>query len=147
MKTTFASLPSEPHSIAMVKEWLCLDSVTARYTIGEKCSPEAAREAEVEYRRFLLLALKYPDVSLVPSEHVDAFWHYHILDTKKYLYDCQRMFGELLHHHPQVAPSPDVNFKKYQATLKLYRDEFGIIPSSWGDAAACSCQSCDSIRL
>jgi hypothetical protein len=145
MRTIVASLPAVPHAIATTMEWLCLDSVTVRYMSGEQCSREAAREAEAEYRRFLLLALKYPDVSLVPSELVDAFWHYHILDTKKYYYDCQRMFGELLHHHPQVEPSPDVK-SKYQTTLKLYRDEFGVVPASWGDAAACSCQSCDCIR-
>jgi hypothetical protein len=34
---------------------------------------------------------------------VDNFWHYHILDTKKYAVDCHNVFGYFLHHFPYVG--------------------------------------------
>lgn len=64
---------------------------------------ESLEQAESGYRRFLKLAAKYPDTPAVPSEQVDAFWHAHILDTKRYAGDCERIFGYMLHHDPYVG--------------------------------------------
>ena len=35
------------------------------------------------YRRFLYLVHLYPEKVVVPDKEIDAFWHTHILDTKK----------------------------------------------------------------
>jgi len=57
-------------------------------------------EAEKFYKRFLFLSAKYPKQPLVPTKHIDAFWHWHILDTQKYSADCISVFGVFLHHFP-----------------------------------------------
>lgn len=64
---------------------------------------ESLEQAERGYRQFLKLAAKYPETPAVPSELVDAFWHAHILDTRRYAEDCLRIFGYLLHHDPYVG--------------------------------------------
>src|SRR5882672_8892843 len=64
---------------------------------GELIDPDVA---ERDYRRFLTLHLRYPDRTLVPSALLDLVWHYHILDTRKYMEDCERIFGYYLHHDP-----------------------------------------------
>jgi hypothetical protein len=66
-------------------------------------TPDAVTRAELGYRQFLKLAAKYPSVPVVPNEAVDEFWHMHILDTRRYADDCERIFGHLLHHDPYVG--------------------------------------------
>ena len=56
--------------------------------------------AEAEYIKFLTLKKLYPKVALVPSKLVDKFWHEHILDTKAYAEDCNKVFGRFVHHFP-----------------------------------------------
>ncbi len=79
------------------------------------------------YKRFLILNVKYPDHKHVPNEPIDIFWHYHILDTRKYQRDCQSVFGELLHHYPYFGLNGDaeVRDEAFELTNQLYRIEFG----------------------
>lgn len=67
---------------------------------GEGWTLERARHVETWYRRFLYLNAIYPERSIVPTQDIDSFWHYHILDTRKYAEDCQLAFGYFLHHFP-----------------------------------------------
>jgi hypothetical protein len=67
---------------------------------GEGWTRELAERIEGEYRRFLTLLAKYPDEAIAPGKDVDRFWHAHILDTQKYVEDCERVFGRYLHHFP-----------------------------------------------
>ena len=82
-----------------------------------------------EYRRFLILCLENPDDPVVPSTLVDDFWHLHILDTQKYAEDCDRCFGEMLHHFPYFGMRGDddaANLRKaWLKTLSLYQSTFG----------------------
>jgi hypothetical protein len=55
------------------------------------------------YRAFLFLCKTYPDQVIVPTSEVDDFWHLHILDTRNYISDCERMFGYYLHHFPYAG--------------------------------------------
>jgi len=58
-----------------------------------------ASAAESQYRRFLALcAAGQPPPQ--PLADADELWHLHILDTIAYAADCQRIFGEFLHHIP-----------------------------------------------
>jgi hypothetical protein len=70
---------------------------------GEGWSQEKTNAVEKEYRRFLCLMKLYPDEDSAPTMDVDAFWHYHILDTMKYAADCEKVFGYFLHHYPYVG--------------------------------------------
>lgn len=63
-----------------------------------------------EYRRFLILCLEHRQDNkylIVPSKPVDKFWHLHILDTRKYIEDCQYCFGSMLHHFPYFGMRGD----------------------------------------
>jgi len=65
-------------------------------------SERQVEEAEVEYKRYLTLCLRYPypQHSIVPNKIMDTMWHYHIMDTKAYHKDCKRVFGHYFHHFP-----------------------------------------------
>ena len=67
---------------------------------GQGWSREYVDQMEVAYKRFLTLLVKYPEETIAPSKDVDKFWHGHILDTLKYAEDCQKLFGNFLHHFP-----------------------------------------------
>jgi hypothetical protein len=82
---------------------------------------------EVAYRRFLTLLAKYPDLQIAPTRDIDAFWHAHILDTRKYAADCERIFGGFVHHYPYLGLRGDQD-KADQAANALYAlfvTEFG----------------------
>ncbi|WP_161632598.1 glycine-rich domain-containing protein [Candidatus Synechococcus spongiarum] len=88
-----------------------------------------------EYRRFLVLCLEHRKDSkylIVPSKLVDKFWHLHILDTRKYIEDCQYCFGSMLHHFPYFGMRGDedaVNLREaWLETLALYQSAFDVEP-------------------
>src|SRR4029453_17770742 len=56
-------------------------------------SADLWEEGEERYRMFLALMLLYPDKEIVPTPHIDEFWHAHILDTVAYHRDCDQLFG------------------------------------------------------
>jgi hypothetical protein len=70
---------------------------------GEGWDQAKADAVEVEYKRFLHLSKEFPHELIAPSQAVDTFWHYHILDTVKYAADCAAVFGYFLHHNPNVG--------------------------------------------
>lgn len=88
-----------------------------------------ARLIESEYRKFLVLLLKYPNEAIVPAREVDEFWHYHILDTLKYEEDCKNIFGYFMHHFPYfgMRGEEDANNLKqaWKKTCELYIECFG----------------------
>ena len=104
---------------------------------------EFTKEVTKEYQRYLLLCQEYPDEPLVPSTFVDDFWHLHILDTIKYTDDCDRVFGEFLHHFPYFGmrgKEDAENLKEaWSKTLKLYEDRFGLKASAkiWPRSQRC----------
>lgn len=93
---------------------------------GEPINPDIAGLA---YRQFLTLRQRYPERTLVPSGLIDLVWHYHILDTRKYITDCERLFGAYLHHDPYFGINGDEDWKANQDawadTCALWEKEFG----------------------
>ena len=67
---------------------------------GQGWSREYCDEAEIEYKRYLILKHEHPEKEIVPNGVIDKFWHQHILDTIKYADDCQKLFGKFIHHFP-----------------------------------------------
>ena len=61
---------------------------------------ERVLRAIADYKRFLLAHYLHPDRVLAPTDDVDCVWHCHILDTQKYIDDCQWLFGRIIHHYP-----------------------------------------------
>ncbi len=106
-------------------------------------SQERADQSEIEYKRFLAMAVTYPDVDLVPSVEVDQFWHAHILDTRKYAADCEQVLGFFLHHAPDTGPREAEDVARQEATFAqsraLYEELFGV--SAEGQTAWCGLAS------
>jgi hypothetical protein len=93
---------------------------------------------EVWYRRFLYLARLYPEKAIVPSKDIDIFWHTYILDTQKYMADCETLFGKYFHHFPYFGmrgKKDRSNLEEaFSETDELYLLHFGESPLSTGIA-------------
>ncbi|HEY1043840.1 MAG TPA: glycine-rich domain-containing protein-like [Telluria sp.] len=96
---------------------------------GEGWSREKADAVEAEYRRFLYLMKKNPEAQGAPLVDVDTFWHYHILDTRKYIADCEEVFGHYLHHYPYLGlhgeDDEELHLQAGQRMKELYEESFG----------------------
>ena len=114
---------------------------------GPQWSLERALHAEKWYRRFLFLACKYPNKVVVPSKEIDEVWHTHILDTCKYMSDCDEIFGQYIHHYPYLGQrgASDALYLKesFQETLLLFQKHFGSTPLA--DSSICGGTSCDRV--
>jgi hypothetical protein len=90
---------------------------------------ETLAEAETNYRRFLALNLLYPSTTLSVNKIVDEYWHQHILDTRKYAADCEKVFGYFLHHYPYFGIAGEEDRKQnadaFSATARLWEGAFG----------------------
>lgn len=95
-------------------------------------SLEQCDNAEKHYKRFLYLCKKYPTSALVPIGDIDSFWHQHILDTKKYADDCDKVFGYFLHHFPYFGlrgeeDAAELN-RAAAATSEIFEKEYSESP-------------------
>jgi hypothetical protein len=90
-------------------------------------TPEQVESAELEYKRYLHLCLK-EGKGIVPNKIMDEFWHYHILDTRAYSKDTERVFGHYLHHFPYFGIRGEedaANLKSaFERTKGLYEAHF-----------------------
>lgn len=99
------------------------------------------------YKEWLVLQVLYEDLSFAPSELIDEFWHAHILDTRKYMNDCNMIKGEFIHHYPYFGLTDQENEtvleSGFQLTKKLYQHHFGHSDLGFnGDHfASCGCRS------
>jgi hypothetical protein len=84
---------------------LDLEAVKSLLRVNRPWSDAQCDLVEVWYRRYLTLAVLYPDETLRPTPEIDEFWHHHILCTHKYAEDCDRVFGRFLHHSPDSVDS------------------------------------------
>lgn len=101
---------------------LDLSSVRENAITKLSWSPEKAERVETSYKRFLyaLAHKEENDLLSPPSQEVDDFWHQHILDTRKYGEDCDRVFGHYIHHTPRL--SPEDQRKADARREQVYRD-------------------------
>lgn len=128
-----------------------LDFSRLRFKYAEASEAEMTGEqwdkAELEYRRFLHLKKLYPGVSMVPSKQVDQIWHAHILDTKAYREDCEKVFGRFIDHYPYFGIYGKEDYANlvsaFDKTIALYEKHFGLYPSkSPLNAARCEDHAC-----
>lgn len=96
---------------------------------GKGWTVDECERAELEYKRYLTLNLRYEDRAVVPTEKIDTMWHYHILDTRAYHRDCQEVFGEYFHHFPYFGMRGEEDAENLEnsffETVELYEREFG----------------------
>lgn len=81
---------------------------------------------EIWYKRFLSIKAKYPNETIAPYGPIDDFWHAHILDTRRYAKDCEKVFGRFLHHLPTYG-NYDIS-ETLDKMNRLYLIEFGEDP-------------------
>jgi hypothetical protein len=110
---------------------------------GPQWTKEETVKAIAHYLGFLYLADKYPRLTLVPSYEIDQVWHYHILDTSKYIDDCMMLFGYIIHHFPYLGLRDEQDqihqHRAYALTQALLRQHFQGI-SIEPDAAPSDCE-------
>lgn len=111
---------------------------------GKGWSEEQCEEAEKEYKKFLALKRTYPNKDIVPNHMVDEFWHRHILDTAKYVEDCELIFGYFLHHFPYFGMNGKQDAQNltdaFEETKELYQLHFN--KSYIGFAKRCKAPKC-----
>jgi hypothetical protein len=117
--------------------------------LHENWSEESIDQAESSYKRFLVLRLVYgANIAFVPNHIIDEYWHYHILDTRKYAMDCNQLFGKFIHHDPYfgIGSEEDVVHlhEAYKVTKTLWFKNFG--ESMEGEADPCSSSDCTACR-
>jgi hypothetical protein len=103
---------------------LDLAPIAFKACMDEGWDIEKVDTVTLRYRWFLQTIRSEPDASLAPPRDVDLFWHHHILDTRKYIEDCQRLFGQYIHHFPysgirgdKDAAEQDERFQRSQRLL------------------------------
>ena len=97
-----------------------------------------------EYKRFMAIATGFGEAS--PAKVVDEIWHSHITDIRRYPGDCQKCFGEFMHHYPYFGlgvnerngvhhGERDELWDRYKVTLQRYILSFNELPPKdiWGD--------------
>jgi hypothetical protein len=103
--------------------------------------------AELEYRRFLGLCKSYPTARLAPSPDADEIWHRHMLNSQKYMLDCQEYFGYYLHHEPlDPANGSDDTEPSTDEQDDLYAREFGQSVLHAGKCSHRPCTTCKPTR-
>jgi hypothetical protein len=93
---------------------------------GEGWPKNQALVAVEEYRRFLFLNATNPSI-IVPTKFVDAVWHAHILDTMKYMDDCQELFGFYLHHFPYFGMRGEQDKANLQLAFKATAEIYELV--------------------
>jgi hypothetical protein len=95
-----------------------------------KWTPDFAKRAMAEYKKFLYLCLTMPQ-GASPSEMVDEVWHLHLTYTVSY---WQKLCGEVLqrelHHYPNKGGTSENQRHQdwYADTLIAYVKEFQELP-------------------
>lgn len=119
----------QQHSPGGQQHQLLLDKLR----LSEGWNPTQTRQAVAEYQRFVYLASIAPG-PLTPCPAVDQVWHQHLTFSRDYwqVY-CPQVLGRPLHHDPAADGDRAQMAQQYQATLALYRREFGEPPAAlWG---------------
>ena len=107
---------------------LDLHSVTSQLLNRKGWSPDRVAAAVRRYRGFLYLTLARVVRDICPTEEVDEVWHQHILNTKQYAADCERLGGEFIHHLPSSGADPEESETLgdlFFSTWVAYETEFG----------------------
>lgn len=145
LAATTSLRPSE--ALARLESLLDLSMIRMKLADPEEGKGYSEQELDLregEYRKFLALHMAFPEMTVVPCQMVDEFWHQHILDTMAYRVDCEAIFGRFLEHFPYFGlrgpqDAQDLS-DAYERTLVAYRKDFGEPPDgTWvsGDARTC----------
>jgi hypothetical protein len=106
-----------------------LDGILREVARAHRWTPARTREAEHWYRDFLYLRSRHAEPVPMIHKDADTVWHAHILHTRQYAADCERVFGQLLHHEPLGQKLGAKQLKEHrQRAADVYQQEFGKAP-------------------
>jgi hypothetical protein len=119
-------LPASPQTFFQTLKELDMEPI-ARQLMHDGWTRQQTMYAISRYLMFLFLVYLHPQMLLVPTQEIDRVWHCHILHTRKYFQDCQRLFGRFIHHEPGSVLrlqadqlSLDAAFAQTTALLECY---------------------------
>jgi hypothetical protein len=88
-----------------------------------------AREADKWYRCFLWVSYLHGRRSLIAINPLsDHLWHGHILHTRRYRADSQRIFGRYLDHNPIIGRLTKERREELDRSEDWYELECGNLP-------------------
>lgn len=111
--TTYQPFPID----SVVEE---LDLYTLHFSPQVQCLDWTS--AELEYRRFLSLKKCYPNHLLIPSGPAWHLWQAHILDTRRYRSDCDRLFNRFVDHLPYLGYDSVADKQERLHAEQLYKE-------------------------
>lgn len=144
---TLVSLQNNVDALHPLVASLDFSRLKHKYTASTEAemTPEEWDNAQREYQRFLTLKTLHPQEVLVPTKEVDTIWHAHILDTRSYRHDCERLFGRFIDHYPYFGIYGDDDYANlqnaFERTCELYEKHFGPIPDQ-ANATRCADHAC-----
>lgn len=104
---------------------LNLDPISYKLHVDEDWSLKEIDAAILNYRVFLQ-AIRNHSGNLVPTKQIDTVWHHHILDTEKYIADCDKIFGRYVHHFPYSGllgkEDADRQRQRFKKSEKIYKN-------------------------
>jgi hypothetical protein len=103
-------------------DFLWIQNMLVRYKGFNKLKAERCITL---YKYVLKIAAIHPNVHIAPPSGADYVMHLHILHTKKYSLDCKRIFGEYVHHDPEIAGTPEF-WAAWNFTIQKLEDYFGV---------------------
>lgn len=71
--------------------WLDLSDVQHRFVPGADASHTAIWDLSMEYRRFVLLRLAYPELEIPAPPLIDSYWRLHAADQDRFTSDCESL--------------------------------------------------------
>lgn len=111
-------------------------SFEKRLAVENNWSVEYARQAIIEYKKFIYL-IATTNTPKTPSDAVDQVWHLHLTYTKSYWDDfCRDTVNKAIHHGPTKGGSNEATRyrEQYLETLANYQSVFGSPPEDiWPD--------------
>jgi len=128
------SFPEQAIVDAMTRQIETIDLTMVKLKLmdteeGHGWSTDYVSHVERRYRRYLCMVQLSPFGDAVPTRDIDQFWHQHILDTRAYAGDCQRVFGSFLHHFPYFGMRGEEDAENLQDSFEqtkiLYAKLFG----------------------
>lgn len=105
-----------------------INYILSRSPDGPHWTINQIHHVEKWYRRFHELVYLYPGHQIVPTKHIDEYWHHHILDTEKYQADCLFLHGRLVHHFPYLGIGDRTTL------VALYENMLSLFETTYGDS-------------
>lgn len=92
--------PQVEAALDLIKDWDFSLTKKKLQEIDSSWNDERIEKAIVDYKKYLAVTKALDGIQLVPNADIDEIWHYHIMDTRRYVEDCKTLFGGFLHHYP-----------------------------------------------